>query len=85
MIWCKDITKVIKKTQETLIIDDIDIVDIERILSKLRWENCKVFVSGNNLIDMKTSTEGWDQEAITEPAKEHWYGTKYIKGKKQDL
>ena len=65
MIWCKDISKVIKKTQETVYIDDIDIYEIRSILSDIKWENCKVIVSGNDLVESKTSSEDWEHEGIT--------------------
>ena len=48
-------------------------------------ENCKVIVNGNDVVELKTSSEDWKQDFITEPSKEEWYGTKFVKGKKSDL
>lgn len=31
------------------------------------------------------SSEQWEHESITEPNKEEWYGTKFVKGYKKDL
>ena len=37
MLWCNDVSKVIKKTQEYTVIDEIDITDIRDILNSLTW------------------------------------------------
>ena len=37
MIWCNDVSKIIKKTQEYTVIDKIDIPDIKEILNSLSW------------------------------------------------
>ena len=34
---------------------------------------------------MKTSSEDWKQDFTTQPSKEEWYGTKFVKGKKSVL
>ena len=42
-------------------------------------------MNGNDLVDTKASSEGWEKEAITQPSKEEWYGTKYSIGQKPDF
>ena len=68
MIWCKDITQILKKTFETLVIDDIDIDDILNILKTIRFDNCKIIINGNDVVEMKTSSTESKQEAITQPS-----------------
>ena len=48
-----------------MIIEEIDILDIKSILSKLRWDNCKIIIHGNSLVETITQSENWEEEAIT--------------------
>ena len=64
MLWCKDVSKVIKMTQENVIIDEIDVNEIWSMLRDLSWDNCKLIMNGNELCEMKTKSEDWDQIAI---------------------
>ena len=66
-------------------IEEIDIDEIKSILGELRWDNCKVIINGNNIVDTVTSSEEWEKIGITQPAKEEWYGTKFVICKKQDV
>ena len=66
MIWCDDITQVIKKTQESTIIEGIDVNEIRAILRELNFDNCKISLCGNNLIETMTSSEDWDKVYISQ-------------------
>ena len=44
-------------TQETPIIDNIDIEEIKCLLADMRWDNCKIVVGGIDLVHTKTSSE----------------------------
>ena len=85
MIWCDDLSQVIKKTQESTIIEGIDVNEIRMILREMKFDNCKIALCGNNLIETLTSSEDWAQIGIGLNLKEEWLGTKYVKVDKQNL
>ena len=54
-------------------------------MRELKFDNCKIVLCGNDLIETMTSSEDWDKVCISQDSKEEWLGVKYIKMDKQDL
>ena len=50
MIYCKDITNILKEVYNEAVIGDIDLVDIKQMLSEFSYKRCKILVNGNTIM-----------------------------------
>ena len=50
MFHCKDLSKIVRNTYKTNIIDEIDLEDIKKMLEELNYLKCKIVLMGNDLL-----------------------------------
>ena len=74
MIYCTDISNIVKEVYEETVIDEIDLADIKKMLSEFNYESCKIAVNCNNLTKQ---AEIINSEPLSDLHKEEYFGTEY--------
>ena len=74
MIYCSDITQIVKEVYGSTIIPEIDIADIKQLVNEYSYDKCKISCLSNL---MATNQDFVQADSLSPMIKEYHFGTKY--------
>ena len=68
--------KLVKEANANTVVEDYDIKDLHRMLNDLSYENCKIVLMGNNILEREELDEQLGNP-LSKIKKEKWMSVKY--------